>query len=63
VRYVRALDYTLLDKPMHATDEVDVSLVKPRARRYETAGAASAAATGAESVKSKSPLATTQTPG
>jgi succinate dehydrogenase / fumarate reductase flavoprotein subunit len=28
------------------TDEVDISLVTPRARKYETAGAASAAATG-----------------
>jgi succinate dehydrogenase / fumarate reductase flavoprotein subunit len=43
VKYVRALDYTVAGKPMHATDEVDVSLVKPRVRKYETAGAASAA--------------------
>lgn len=28
------------------TDAVDTTLVKPRARRYETAGAASAAAKG-----------------
>jgi succinate dehydrogenase / fumarate reductase, flavoprotein subunit len=44
VEYVRAVDYTLLGKAMHVTDEVDVSLVKPRIRRYETAGAASVAA-------------------
>ncbi len=44
INYVRALDYPLLGKTMHVTDEVDVSLVKPRARRYETAGAASATA-------------------
>jgi succinate dehydrogenase / fumarate reductase flavoprotein subunit len=46
VRFVRALDYAVAGKALHATDEVDVSLVKPRARRYETAGAASAAAAG-----------------
>jgi len=46
VNYVRALDYTLLGKAIHATDEVDVTLVTPRARKYETAGAASSAATG-----------------
>jgi succinate dehydrogenase / fumarate reductase flavoprotein subunit len=41
-RYVRALDYPLLGKTIRVTDDVDVSLVKPRPRRYETAGAASA---------------------
>jgi succinate dehydrogenase / fumarate reductase, flavoprotein subunit len=41
VEYVRSLDVPLLGKTLRATDEVDVSLVKPRARRYETAGAAS----------------------
>jgi succinate dehydrogenase / fumarate reductase flavoprotein subunit len=45
VDYVRSLEYSLLGKTIRATDDVDVSLVKPRARRYETAGAASAAAT------------------
>jgi succinate dehydrogenase / fumarate reductase, flavoprotein subunit len=54
VNYVRALDYPLLGKTMHVTDEVDVSLVKPRARRYETAGAASAAAKGDDKPKSSS---------
>jgi succinate dehydrogenase / fumarate reductase, flavoprotein subunit len=44
VEYVRALDYSVLGKAIRATDEVDVSLVKPRVRRYETAGAASATA-------------------
>ena len=29
-------------KTVKVTDEVDISLVKPRPRRYETAGAASA---------------------
>ncbi len=45
VSYVRGLDYTLLGTPVHAKDEVDISLVTPRARKYETAGAASASAT------------------
>jgi len=44
VNYVRGLDYPLLGKTVHVTDEVDISLVKPRARKYETAGAASHAA-------------------
>jgi succinate dehydrogenase / fumarate reductase flavoprotein subunit len=44
VDYVRAVEYPLLGKTMRVTDDVDVSLVKPRARRYETAGAASATA-------------------
>ncbi len=44
VRFVRELDYTLAGERVHATDAVDVSLVRPRPRKYETAGAASAAA-------------------
>jgi succinate dehydrogenase / fumarate reductase flavoprotein subunit len=44
VRYVRELDYDLLGERVHVTDAVDVSLVRPRPRKYETAGAASAAA-------------------
>jgi len=44
VRYVRELDYTLLGERVRVTDAVDVSLVRPRARKYETAGAASAVA-------------------
>lgn len=43
VSFVRSLDYALLGNSVHVTDDVDVSLVKPRVRRYETAGAASAA--------------------
>jgi succinate dehydrogenase / fumarate reductase flavoprotein subunit len=46
VKYVRALDYELCGTPVHVTDEVDISLVKPRARKYDTAGAASAVAGG-----------------
>ncbi len=49
VRFVRSFDYAVAGKPMRATDEVDVSLVKPRARKYETAGAASATAQGPKS--------------
>ena len=47
VKYVREFDYAMAGKPIHVTDAVDISLVKPRVRKYETAGAASAAATGA----------------
>jgi succinate dehydrogenase / fumarate reductase flavoprotein subunit len=43
ITYVRALDYSLCGKAIHAADEVDISLVKPRPRRYEQAGAASGA--------------------
>ncbi len=43
-RFVHHLDYDLLGGRVHATDAVDVSLVRPRPRKYETAGAASAAA-------------------
>ncbi len=46
VSYVRSLDYELLGTNVHVTDQVDISLVTPRARKYETAGAASAAAQG-----------------
>jgi len=46
VKYVRELDYAIGGKPIHITDAVDVSLVAPRERKYEQAGAASAAATG-----------------
>ena len=42
VRYARALDYALLGERVHVTDAVDVSLVRPRPRKYETVDAASA---------------------
>jgi succinate dehydrogenase / fumarate reductase flavoprotein subunit len=42
VAYVRSLDYAINGKRLHATGEVDITLVKPRVRKYETAGAASA---------------------
>jgi succinate dehydrogenase / fumarate reductase flavoprotein subunit len=47
VRYERFFAYPLLGKTITVTDEVDISLVKPRARKYEAAGAASAAAANA----------------
>ncbi len=46
VEYVREFDYTCAGQPVHVTDQVDTSLVAPRERKYEQAGAASAAATG-----------------
>jgi succinate dehydrogenase / fumarate reductase flavoprotein subunit len=48
VGYVRDFDYSIAGRAIHVTDAVDISLVKPRARKYETAGAASADATGAQ---------------
>jgi succinate dehydrogenase / fumarate reductase flavoprotein subunit len=48
VEYIRSFDYTCADKTVHVTDEVDVSLVKPRERKYEQAGAASAVAAKSE---------------
>jgi succinate dehydrogenase / fumarate reductase flavoprotein subunit len=46
VKFVREFDYTNAGKTVHVTDAVDASLVAPRERKYEQAGAASAAATG-----------------
>jgi succinate dehydrogenase / fumarate reductase flavoprotein subunit len=46
VRFIPEFDYTCAGQPVHVTDAVDVSLVKPRERKYEQAGAASAAAAG-----------------
>ncbi|APS00716.1 succinate dehydrogenase flavoprotein subunit [Pajaroellobacter abortibovis] len=42
VRFTREFDYTLNGQPVSVTDTVDTSLVTPRARKYEQAGAASA---------------------
>ncbi|HSN96752.1 MAG TPA: succinate dehydrogenase flavoprotein subunit [Candidatus Nanopelagicales bacterium] len=42
VRFVREFDYSCAGQPVHVTDAVDTSLVAPRERRYEQAGAASA---------------------
>jgi succinate dehydrogenase / fumarate reductase flavoprotein subunit len=46
VNYVREFDYANAGQNVHVTDAVDCSLVAPRERKYEQAGAASAAATG-----------------
>jgi len=46
VKYIREFDYSNAGQTVHVTDAVDVSLVAPRERKYEQAGAASAAATG-----------------
>ncbi|AUX27079.1 succinate dehydrogenase flavoprotein subunit [Sorangium cellulosum] len=43
VRFVRELDYACAGQSIHVTDAVDTSLVAPRERKYEQAGAASAA--------------------
>ncbi|MGH7294778.1 MAG: FAD-binding protein, partial [Polyangiaceae bacterium] len=53
VRYVKELDYALCGERVHATDAVDTSLVRPRVRKYETAGAASAVAQHAPSAPTK----------
>jgi succinate dehydrogenase / fumarate reductase flavoprotein subunit len=58
VRYVRELDYTLNGQRVHVTDAVDTTLVRPRPRKYETAGAASAVA--AKSPPSSQKLAATE---
>ena len=62
VDYVDALDYPLLGKTVHVTHEVDISLVKPRPRKYETAGAAGAASAAAEAPKAQQAPAATATP-
>lgn len=41
VEFIRSFDYACAGQTVHVTDEVDVSLVKPRERKYEQAGAAS----------------------
>jgi succinate dehydrogenase / fumarate reductase flavoprotein subunit len=46
VRFIREFDYVCAGQRVHVTDAVDTSLVKPRERKYEQAGAASAAVTG-----------------
>jgi succinate dehydrogenase / fumarate reductase flavoprotein subunit len=48
VEYIRSFDYVCAGKTVHITDEADVSLVKPRERKYEQAGAASAVAAKSE---------------
>jgi succinate dehydrogenase / fumarate reductase, flavoprotein subunit len=53
VKFVRELDYAIGGQSIHVTDAVDTTLVAPRERKYEQAGAASAAATGKLAEKKK----------
>ncbi|HEY1691910.1 MAG TPA: succinate dehydrogenase flavoprotein subunit [Polyangiaceae bacterium] len=55
VRYARSFDYTLAGQAVHVTDAVDTSLVRPRPRKYETAGATTTAATGTGGSGSRPP--------
>ena len=53
VKFVRAFDYEALGQTVHVTDAVDTSLVAPRERKYEQAGAANAAVAGKLSSKNR----------
>jgi succinate dehydrogenase / fumarate reductase flavoprotein subunit len=57
VRFVREVDYSLLGESLHVSDAVDVSLVRPRPRKYETAGAASGVAKEPPRDSTKAPTA------
>jgi succinate dehydrogenase / fumarate reductase flavoprotein subunit len=46
VKFLREFDYACAGEGVHVTDAVDTSLVAPRERKYEQAGAASAQAAG-----------------
>jgi succinate dehydrogenase / fumarate reductase flavoprotein subunit len=63
VKYVRELEYPLLGKTVRVTDEVDISLVKPRPRKYETAGAASHAVSDVPVKEPKEGSKTAMNPG
>jgi succinate dehydrogenase / fumarate reductase flavoprotein subunit len=65
VKFVREFDYELAGQRVHVTDAVDTSLVAPRERKYEQAGAASAAATGklASSEQQQTTAGSQATPG
>jgi succinate dehydrogenase / fumarate reductase, flavoprotein subunit len=51
VQFKREFGYNVAGKALQATDQIDITLVEPRARKYETAGAASATATGQKDTK------------
>jgi len=53
VKFIRGFSYSSAGKTIEVTDQVDTTLVAPRERKYEQAGAASAAATGKLSDKQK----------
>jgi succinate dehydrogenase / fumarate reductase flavoprotein subunit len=57
IAYARSLEYSLAGQRVAVSDTVDTTLVKPRARKYETAGAASATAKGGPSDKKLEPPA------
>jgi succinate dehydrogenase / fumarate reductase flavoprotein subunit len=59
VNYVREVSYDLCGQRVNVTDAVDTTLVKPRPRKYETAGAASATAAAGDEKKAASTAATT----
>jgi len=40
IEYRRSFEYSLAGKRIAVTDAIDTTLVKPRVRKYETAGAA-----------------------
>ena len=61
VKYVRELEYDLLGTRVKATDAVDISLVRPRARKYDTAGAASSVAAGGSKTPPPPSASTTTT--
>jgi succinate dehydrogenase / fumarate reductase flavoprotein subunit len=64
IRYVRDFDYSLCGQTVKITDAVDVSLVRPRPRKYEQAGAASAtSATRSESPASGREVASARSSG
>ena len=39
VKFIREFDYDCAGQSIHVTDRVDTSLVRPRPRKYEQAGA------------------------
>jgi succinate dehydrogenase / fumarate reductase, flavoprotein subunit len=59
--FVRSFDYVCAGQTVHVTDAVDVSLVAPRERKYEAAGAASGASAVSKNVEPQSGPAAKQT--
>jgi succinate dehydrogenase / fumarate reductase flavoprotein subunit len=62
VRFVRELEYALLGARVQATDAVDVSLVRPRPRKYEVADAANRASARPPEGSPSSPANPTDAP-
>ena len=63
VEFLRAFDYECAGETIHVTDQVDTSLVAPRERKYEQAGAASAMATGQAAAGSQASAAVSAVKG